>query len=117
MQQFTQDGSIVNVCGCRNKRMDDLARTVDANMRLHPEVPLVALLGLMHLRIPLFRFVLSRAWRGNNRRINDRTSGDFHAALAQVRVDFVEELLPEAMPLQEMAELADRRLVRYRRVP
>jgi hypothetical protein len=45
---------------------------VDTDVRLHAEVPLVALLGLVHLRIALAVAVLGRARRADDRRIHDR---------------------------------------------
>jgi hypothetical protein len=40
-------------------------------MRLHPEIPLIAFLGLVHLRVTRFALVLGRGRGGNDRRIND----------------------------------------------
>ena len=40
-------------------------------MGLHAKVPLVARLGLAHLRIALATVVPRRGWRGHDRRIND----------------------------------------------
>ena len=51
MQQFGQDPAVGDIGWCRHHRMDQLGSAVDAEMRLHAEIPLVALLGLMHLRI------------------------------------------------------------------
>jgi hypothetical protein len=38
----------------------------------HPEMPLVALFGLMHLGIAGFLLVLGRGWGGNDRGIDNR---------------------------------------------
>lgn len=46
-------------------------RCVDANVAIHPEVPLIAFLGLMHLRIALIFSVLHRGRRGNQSGIKD----------------------------------------------
>ena len=53
-------------------RMNQPALGVDPEVRLHSEVPLVALLRLLPLRIAGLRFVLHRRRRGNDRRIGDR---------------------------------------------
>ena len=43
----------MHIGGRRRHGMNQFRLAVDANMRLHAKVPLVPLLGLMHLRIPL----------------------------------------------------------------
>ena len=98
--------------GCH--RVDQLVSAVDADVRLHAEVPLVALLGLVHLRVTLAVAVLGRTRRADDRRIDDRTGADLEALLSQVRVDRGEDLRAQLIGLQQMAELADRRLVRHR---
>jgi hypothetical protein len=49
--QIGQYRAIRNVGGRDDGGMDQLGSAVDAEMRLHPEIPLVVLLRLMHLRI------------------------------------------------------------------
>jgi len=51
MQQLGQHGAVGDIGRGGDHRMDQLAAAVDAKMPLHAEIPLVALLGLMHLRI------------------------------------------------------------------
>jgi hypothetical protein len=60
---------------------------VDRNVRLHAEVPLVALLGLVHLRVALAFGVLGRARRSDDRGIHDAAALEQEALLRQVRVD------------------------------
>lgn len=50
MQQLGQAGRVMNV-GCSERPSDNLALTIDSHMGLHPEISLVAFLGLAHLRI------------------------------------------------------------------
>ena len=47
----------------------------------------------------------------DDRRIHDRPATNRHTAVSQVRVDRFEDALSQPVPLQEVAELADRRLV------
>ncbi len=56
--------------------MHDLARTVDTNVRLHAEMPLLALACRVHLWIALTRFILGRTRRFDDRRIHDRPEID-----------------------------------------
>jgi hypothetical protein len=52
--------------------MDNLGLAVHTDVRFHPEIPLIAFLGLMHVRITALVFVLGRRrgaansprWRG-----------------------------------------------------
>ena len=52
MQQIRQDLAVGDIGGGGgDDGVDDLGPAVDADMGLHAEVPLIALLGLMHVRI------------------------------------------------------------------
>jgi hypothetical protein len=59
-------------------------------MRLHPEVPLIALPGLVHLRVARLLLVLRRGRRGNDGGVNDRPLPHQQTAFLQHRADFVE---------------------------
>ncbi|MCU1250440.1 MAG: hypothetical protein JWQ49_3469 [Edaphobacter sp.] len=52
---------------------------IDADMRLHTEVPLVAFPGLVHLGVALAALVLGRRGRMNNHRVYDRPGSDADA--------------------------------------
>jgi len=77
----------------------------------HPEVPLVALFGLMHLGVTFLEQVLGRTRGIDDRRIDNCARRDLDAALAQLRIDRREDFLAEFMPYQQMAEFADGRFV------
>src|SRR5215472_6951837 len=51
VQQIGQHRTVGDIGRRRHRRVDQLAAAVDAKMRLHAEIPLVALLRLMHLGI------------------------------------------------------------------
>ena len=89
VQQLGQEVAVVNVGRCRRNRMNDPESAVDSDVRLHPEVPLVAFHGLVHLRIALTSGVFRRAWRRDDRRVHNRATADPQPALGQVGVDFV----------------------------
>ena len=92
--------------------MDELRSAVDADVRLHAEVPLLALRRLVHLRIPLSILVLGRAGGTDDRRVDDGALGDLDASPTQVVVHRRQQHLAELVLLQQVPELADRRLVR-----
>jgi len=74
--------------------MDQAGVLVDADMDFHPVVPLVALLGLGHLRIPLPLFVFGGAGRRDQGGIDDRALPHRHAPSAEVSLDGLKDGLP-----------------------
>ena len=87
---------------------------IHPDMRLHPEVPLIALLGLVHLRVAALLLVLGRRRGGDDGGIDDRALAHQQAALLQHRPDLVEQRSGQIVPLQPMAEVQQRRRVRHR---
>ena len=82
-------------------------------MRLHPEIPLVALFGLVHLRVAALLLVLGRGRRSDDRRIDDRPLAHRQAALLQQRRDLAEQHFGQFVALQPMAEVQHGRRVRH----
>ena len=83
-------------------------------LRLHPEVPLVPLLGLMHLGVALLGAILRRRWGGDDGRVHDRALPQPHALCRQVLRDLGQQVVAEAMPFQQVPEVQDRRLIGQR---
>ena len=71
MQQIWQFLTVVDIGGRDRGALCEAGFAVHANMYLHAEVPLVALLGLMHFGITGVVGVLGRAWRCNIGGIHD----------------------------------------------
>ena len=102
--------------------MSHAAVGIDANVRFHAEIPVVAHLGGRHLRIARPRLVLGRGWRINDRRIDQRARAQADALVCQVRVDVRKDRLRQPVPLRHVAEVEEcgrqeygRRPVRSRR--
>src|SRR5512139_413293 len=114
MQQLRHHVAVMDIRrrGCYG--VNQLRSAVDTNMCLHAEMPLLPLLGLMHLRIPLLRTILRRTRGGNNGGIHNRPAADLEPVGSQVRTDPRKELLAQLMGFQQMPKLTDRRLVGYR---
>lgn len=112
VQEIAEDSAIVNVGRRGDERVDDPGLAVDADVRLHPEEPIVTFPGLMHLGIALSRTVLGRAGRMDDRRVNDRSGIDLDFAADQMLVDLAQNRKSQVVTLEQVAELADRRLVR-----
>ena len=77
---------------------------VDANVRLHPDVPLIALLGLVNLRVTLTVFVLGRAGRGNQCGVHHRACLEQQALVGQGRVDGGHGLKAQIVLFEQMAK-------------
>src|SRR5258708_20960351 len=88
---------------------------IDADMRLHAEVPLVAFPGLVHLGVALAALVLGRRGRMTNRAVYDRSGSDADALAGQMVVHRIQHGSAQIVRLQQMAEPADAGLVRRRR--
>jgi len=69
--------------------MNQTALFFEANVRFHAEAPLIAFLGLAHLRVPFFVLILGGAWRSDQGGIHDRPP--LHA---------------QALPVQDCIDLA-----------
>jgi two-component system nitrogen regulation response regulator GlnG len=65
VQQRVGFDHIVHGAGCATHRVNQARLSVHADVRLHPEVPLLALLALMHLGVALAALVLGRARGGD----------------------------------------------------
>ena len=78
---------------------------------LHPEMPLVPLLGLMHLRVPLLGTVLGGRRRLDEDGVHDGSLPQPQPLAFQVGVDFPQETLPQVVLLQQVAEVEDGGLV------
>ena len=106
MQQFRQNCRVGHVGRRRYHRVHQLALAVHADMRLHPEVPLLAFARLVHLRVTLLLPILGRTGRVNDGRVHNRACRNAHSALLQVQVDGFQNLAAQSMLLQKVAKLA-----------
>ena len=106
VQQLLQHLAVGGVGRRRHHGVDHLGLAIHAHVRLHPEVPLFTLLGLVHLGIALALGVLGRTGRGNDGRVHDGARRQPQPALEQDAADFLEYLRAELVLLQQMAKLA-----------
>lgn len=116
VQQVFQNHRIVHIRPGRRYRVDQFAATVDADVSLHSEVPLIAFAGLVHLRIALLFATLGLARGVHNAGIDNRSAAHSHAIVLQVLVHDVEKLIAQIMALHQMAKLSYRGLIRNRLV-
>ena len=67
-------------------------RLIHADVRLHAEVPLIALPGLVHFRITSLVSILGGAGRMNDRGIHDRARTQAQTLMLQVGIDRLKHL-------------------------
>src|SRR5499433_4316545 len=84
VQQPGQDVAVVNVGRRDFDGMNQLALAVDPEVALHAEIPLPALLRLMHPGIARARGILRGGRGGDDRRVDDGARADGDALGAQV---------------------------------
>ena len=117
MHELSQHLAVVDIGRRRRDRVNRARPRINANVRLHAEIPLVAFFRLMHLGVAFVLGVFRRTRRRDNRGVDDCSSGNLHAILSQVGIHRREQCLSQLVLLQEMAEFADRRFVRNTRSP
>ena len=92
--------------------MNEFVAAVDLQVRLPPEGSLPALGSLVHLRVAPVFLVLRRTRHAEDRGIDKSVVADLDPLAGQVGIHGREQPLAELSPLQQMAELADRGLIR-----
>lgn len=89
------------------------AFSIRADMQLHAEVALVALLGLAHRGTTLAFPVLGRTGGGNQRGIDNRAARELHAIGQQQRPHPGEQGFAKLVLLQQVAEVKQGRGIRH----
>jgi hypothetical protein len=113
MQQVMALRDIVDIGRSPNDGVNQARVSINTDMRLHAEVPLVAFLGLVHLRITLTRAVLGRAGRCNQRGINDRAGLEHQAFGDQGGVDRGQQLNAQVVHFEQVTKAQDGGLIRH----
>src|SRR5262249_61278973 len=111
VQQLGQDRAVGDIGRRRRHRVDQPGAAIHPEMRLHPEIPLVALFGLVHLRIARLVGILGRRRRIDDGCIDDRAGGYLYSLGHQVPLYLLEQLPAEIVRLEQVAEAAHRGLV------
>ena len=92
--------------------VDQAQHIIDTNVHFHAEVPLIALLGLVHLRVAFAALVIGGAGRLDDRGIHNATFTQHQAVPFQVLVHRFEQLLTQAVLFQKMTEVENGCLIR-----
>lgn len=112
VQKFRQTMRVVYVGRCRHHRMNDFRPAAHADLCLHPEEPLIALLRLVHVRAAFLVFVPRRRRRTDDRRVDDSSTTDLDAAAFQVFEQVLEAGALWGLAFQQVTEATDDRLIR-----
>jgi hypothetical protein len=95
VQQLGQYRAVGDIGRRSHHGVDQLAAAVHPDMRFHPEIPLVALLRLVHLGIACLVGILGRGRCIDDGRIDDRAGGHLQPLRRQMPLHFVEQLLAQ----------------------
>ncbi|CAM2157632.1 hypothetical protein PT2222_420044 [Paraburkholderia tropica] len=113
MQQFRQRMFVVDVGRRDHRAMCQAALTIDPDVQLHAEIPLLAFARLMHLRVARLLLVLGRAGGGDQRRVHDGAARKLHTAGLQHPPHLGEEPLTQLVLLKQAPEFEQRCRIRY----
>jgi len=111
-QQVVDLGDIGHVGRRTYDAMHQAGLGIGADMSLHAEVVVVALLRLVHLWITLAVAVLGRTRCVDDDGIDNRALAQRESALAQVAIDYCQSSHRQTVLLQQVAEIHDRRVFR-----
>ena len=113
MQELIPDLAVMNLRRRGREAVHDAALGIDADVRFHPEEPVIPLLRRRHLWIAGLGLVLGRRRRVDDRRIHERARAQGDPLIGKMLVHLDEQPLRQRMLLQQVSEVQDRRLVRY----
>ena len=113
MEQIGQNLRVVDVSCCSDHAVNAPCATVDVDMGLHAEVPLMAFVCLAHLWIALFLFVPGGTRCIDDAGINNRATGNLHPTLLHILVHEMEPLIAQMVFLHQVAERAYPGLIRH----
>jgi hypothetical protein len=111
VQEFVHDRDVAYIGSGACHVVHEAGKLIHADVRFHAEVPLIALPGLVHLRITSLVGILSRAGRVNERGIHDRARTQAQALMLQMCTDCLQYLGAQSMDLQQPTEIEDRGLL------
>ena len=100
-------GHVVDVGCCADDGVHQAGICIYADMRFHSEVPLVALLDLVHLGIALVRAVLGRARCSNQGGIDYSAALEQQAVGSELGVDDLQDLGARLVLFEQMSKSQD----------
>lgn len=107
VQQRMALGDIIDVSGCPDDGVHQTGLRVHPNMGLHAEVPLIALLNLVHLGVAFTALVLGRARCSNQGGIHHGARLEQQAMGGQLGVDDLQNLWAQFVLFEQMTKSQD----------
>ena len=83
MEQVTKHAGIMHIRRSGHRGMDQPGPAIYPDMRLHPEIPLLALAGLVHLGVALLCGILGRTRSADDGRVHDRAGAHLQTQNSQ----------------------------------
>ena len=108
VQQFRRLGDVCHVGGGDHDGMHQLAVPIRPDVRFHPEIPLVALAGLVHFRVAFLFLVLGGGRCGDQGGVHQGAFAQQQAAGGQVGVDGGKEAFAQVMRFKQTPEFQER---------
>lgn len=93
--------------GSDDDRVDQFAVPIRSDVRFHPEIPLVALLGLGHFRVAVLFLVLGGGRRGDQRGVHQGALAQQQAACGEIGVDGGKEAFAQVVGFEQAAEFQE----------
>jgi len=107
MNQGTGLRHVVDVSGRANHRVHQPRIGIHADVALHPEMPLVPFLGLVHLGVALPVLVLGGTGSCNQRGVYHRAFPEHQAFVGECGVDRGQDLFGQLVLFQQVAKAQD----------
>ncbi|MNE41940.1 hypothetical protein D3C80_1360420 [compost metagenome] len=107
VQQLVDLGNVCNVGRRPHYAVHQAGLGIGADVGLHAEVILVALLRLVHFRVALAVLVLGRTRRVDQRRIDDGALAQRQATIPQIAIDHRQNPSRQLVLLQQATEIED----------
>ena len=108
VQQFVPDRDVADIGSGADHRVYKARVGIHANMRLHAEKPLVALLRLMHLGVTLLVPILGRTRRSDDRGVDHSAFTKHQTFGREMFVDRGEDRFGQRVLLEQAPELEQR---------
>jgi len=105
VQPFGGLGDVRYIDGGDHDGVNELAVPIRTDVRFHPEIPWVAFLGLVPLRVALLFLVLGGGRRGDQRGVHQCPFAQPQAARGQVGVDGPEEAFAQIVRFEPVTEV------------
>jgi hypothetical protein len=111
MKQGVCMSNVMGIGCCGRDRVHQTRLGINANMCLHAKIPLVGLLGLLHLGVAFTRAVFGLAGRTYQGGVHNSDGFEHQATVNQLGIDGDQYLLTQSVLFEQMAKAQDDALI------